>query len=326
MRTSLLRSLAAATLVLPAVVAVPTALAGAATVTLTVAAPSVAEECVEDAMALRVRKGARAHEPNAVSASAAAAQERSFARALLARGLATANPDGSVTAKVPATGATIDTYVHVITDATGAGAPKDGQIAQQMKVLNDAFAGTGFAFALQATTTTANDAWYVATPGTPAEEQMKSTLRRGGPDDLNIYLNNMGDGLLGWATFPAWYESDPLMDGVVVLTDSLPRGAAVPYDEGDTATHEVGHWLGLYHTFQNGCSANATRGGDQVADTPAEKSPAFGCPVGRDTCQAPGLDPIRNFMDYTEDACMTEFTPGQATRMQAQWAAFRAVG
>ena len=219
------------------------------------------------------------------------------------------------------TGGPITTYVHVIRDSSGAGNVTDNQIASQINVLNAAYAFTGYSFTVAATDRTNNSSWYTCSGGS-CETQMKSALHRGGKSDLNIYLNNMGGGLLGWATFPWQYSSAPTMDGVVVLSSSLPGGSAVPYNQGDTATHEVGHWMGLYHTFQGGCNGQ----GDGVADTPAERSAAFGCPTGRDSCTGrknPGLDPIENFMDYTDDACMNTFTAGQDSRMDTMVTTYR---
>jgi Pregnancy-associated plasma protein-A len=220
--------------------------------------------------------------------------------------------------------APIQVYWHVINKGTGTanGDIPSSQISGQITVLNNAFAGTGYSFVLAAVNRTTNAAWYTATNGTTAERDMKNALRQGSADDLNIYSNNMGGGLLGWATFPSSYASSPKMDGVVILFSSVPGGTTVPYNEGDTATHEVGHWLGLYHTFQGGCSTS----GDLVSDTAAERSPAYGCPVGRDSCAGKrfsGPDPIRNFMDYTDDACMNLFTSGQVTRIDAQWTTYR---
>ncbi|NIP17105.1 MAG: zinc metalloprotease [Xanthomonadales bacterium] len=219
----------------------------------------------------------------------------------------------------PAGTVIFDVWFHVVTDGS-TGLLTAGDIADQMEVLNDAYAGatgglatdTPFRFNLVNTTYTDNASWFAAGPGSAAEAAMKGALRQGGPETLNIYSTN-GGGYLGWATFPTGYGSDPEGDGVVILYASVPNGGAAPYDEGDTLTHEVGHWLGLYHTFQGGCS----RDGDLVSDTPAERSPAYGCPTGRDSCsnrKQPGDDPIHNFMDYTDDFCMFEFTPGQAFR------------
>ena len=221
-----------------------------------------------------------------------------------------------------ATGGTINVYFHVINKGTGIanGDVPLSQINDQIAVLNAAYAGSGFSFNLVGVTRTTNASWYTMGSGSAAEAQAKAALRQGGSADLNIYSANLGGGLLGWATFPSSYAGNPKNDGVVILAGSVPGGNAAPYNQGDTLTHEVGHWLGLYHTFQGGC----TTSNDGVSDTPAEKSPAYGCPVGRDSCKnKAGVDPIFNFMDYTDDACMDQFSAGQASRMASAWSTYR---
>lgn len=215
----------------------------------------------------------------------------------------------------------INVYFHVINKGTSAanGNISDAMIDQQMNILNSAYGVSGYSFQLVKTDRTTNTTWYNNCYGS-AERKMKSALRQGTADDLNIYTCNPSNGILGYATFPSSYARNPSLDGVVILDQSLPGGTASPYNLGDTATHEIGHWMGLYHTFQGGCTGS----GDSVSDTAAEGSAAYGCPSGRDSCaSAAGLDPITNFMDYTDDSCMFEFTTGQNTRMSDQFSIYR---
>lgn len=206
----------------------------------------------------------------------------------------------------------IPVQFQVITTATGAGNVTDQQLADQLSVLNNAYAGSGFQFTHRGTTRTRNTTWYNGCAKSSVERSMKRALAVDPAHTLNFYSCGLGSGLLGYATFPWYYAESSYMHGVVVLNQSLPGGSATNYNGGDTGTHEVGHYLALYHTFQGGCADP----GDYVADTPAEASPAFGCPVNRDTCPSDGLDPITNFMDYTYDSCMDTFTTDQHIRAQ----------
>jgi hypothetical protein len=195
----------------------------------------------------------------------------------------------------------------------------DQMIADQIAVLDAAFASMGFQFNLIETERVTNSSWYDGCYGNQ-EMNMKNGMTTASEvaTSLNIYSCNPSNGILGYAYFPDSNESDT-KHGVVLLHSSVPGGSAAPYNLGDTATHEVGHYLGLYHTFQGGCAKNADTGGDKVSDTPAERSAAYGCPVGRNTCKSlPGDDPIRNFMDYTDDACMNTFSTNQGVRAIAQ--------
>jgi hypothetical protein len=236
--------------------------------------------------------------------------------------------DSGVSPNVPAGfTVTVPTYIHVITDGA-TGNVTDAQIAAQMSVLNLSFSGfyggadSGVRFQLAGVTRTNNAAWF--TMNDFADEiAAKQALRRGGPNALNIYTGTAA-GALGFAYYPSILKYNgkkfQFLDGAVIHYGSVPGGFIEGFNLGFTATHEVGHWLGLAHTFEQGCIGH----GDYVDDTPAMLVPTGGCPEGKDTClKAAGLDPIHNYMDYSDDACYTQFTPGQAARMQAQYIHFR---
>lgn len=278
--------------------------------------------CADTTPSARLMEGSHAADPNTVTR----AQARAMERALQAR-LAQL-PTGSRAAAAPIN---VQVVWQVITRADGSGGVTNDQIARQLRAMNRGFKGltsgsgaeTPFRFTTRQVVRTPNSDWYNWTRDDD-DAPAKRALHRGTAATLNVYITNLGNGLLGYATFPG----GPLaLDGVVVLNESLPGGSAAPYNKGDTLTHEVGHWINLFHTFQGGCVGS----GDQVNDTPKQFDDSqvpggnvYQCNDSLDTCVAPGDDPVHNFMNYVDDACMNRFTRGQSARMLNGWNAFRA--
>jgi hypothetical protein len=307
------------------------ATAAAALLLLTVSAPAQAAlpvgeradaACFDPTTIGAGAKGGRAgdhdhdheHDHRAVSAAEQEAIESRTAELLRAKG--PARPEGSVTVPV---------YVHVMAAADGTGDVTDQQIRDQVAVLNETFSGgespaaadTGFEFTLAGVDRFYDDAWH----NDKQSNQYRRLTRQGGADALNIWLVEFP--YLGIATFPWDYRNKGEIDGIRVLWSSLPGGSEQNYNLGETATHEAGHWFGLYHVFQGGCKES--QGGDMVADTPAQSEATNGCPEGQDSCPSqPGIDSIHNYMDYSYDSCYDQFTADQSTRMSDMWAAYRA--
>jgi len=140
---------------------------------------------------------------------------------------------------------------------------------------------------------------------------------------LNIWVCNLSGNFLGYTTFPG---GDSLIDGVVVKSRAFGRieFVAPPFDKGRTATHEVGHWLFLFHIW--GDDAGSCLGTDLIDDTPNQSDATQGCPTfpAFDNCSLtqPGIM-FMNYMDYTNDVCMNIFTRGQSNRMRTVIDTFR---
>jgi hypothetical protein len=272
--------------------------------------------CYSPAEATSARGGQEAdhRELSAAEQKSIDARTAELLAAKRARGLAPA-PGKLAAASVPV-------YINVMRSSSGAGDVTASQITQQIAELNQNFAGgessaaanTGFSFYLAGTYRYNNNTWHTDGQSTT----YRSQTRKGGKNALNIWLVDFS--YLGIATFPWDYSSNPSIDGIRVQYSSLPGGSSTNFNLGKTATHEAGHWFGLYHTFQGGCTST----NDSVSDTPAQGSASSGCPTGRNSCSLPGVDPIHNYMDYSYDSCYNQFTPGQSTRISNMWTAYRA--
>lgn len=227
--------------------------------------------------------------------------------------------------------------IQSLTDKTKQAA--HDSIIKTIAVLNADFSTSSFEFELL-------NIVYTPQPlisSLEALAQLKSGLRIGSATTLNVYSGILPSTILGHATFPQDYSTEPLNDGVSVTTGSLASSLFANM-LGRTLTHEVntsiglfntkvGHWLGLYHTFNDGCAFP----NDFVADTRPQAQETIGCPINIKTCSRDDFDTLdkvrydeinalkpfdmtENFMDYTDDVCMKSFTKGQIERMNVLWA------
>jgi hypothetical protein len=226
----------------------------------------------------------------------------------------------------------IPVVVHVISTTTGVGDITNAQVESQIDILNEDYMAlpgtpgapgtvTAIQFRLEAINRVANNSYFNCSYPCTA---VKSALSW----DTNIYLNvytNLGAGLLGWATLPQ-QSAGAADDGVVCAWDAFGRNSpAVPYNQGRTATHEIGHWLGLLHPFQSGCGVATPPGcyssADLICDTNPDFPEHYNC-VPTTSCGAYQV-PIENYMEYTNDTCMDNFTPEQMNRMRCSMVTYR---
>ncbi len=230
----------------------------------------------------------------------------------------------------------IPVVVHIIQSSNGTGSMPDSRVFSQIEILNEDF------LALPGSNgepgTDVQIEFYLATEdpnGNPTTGITRSTNTTWYNDGgsywnslawdtnryLNIYTNSAG-GALGYVpSLPQGGIAGSNNDRVVILHSTFGRNAPFsPFNLGRTGTHEVGHYLGLAHTFSGGCS-NSYTSGDLIVDTNPESSPTYGCPGSRNSCGLPA--PFDNYMDYADDRCMNKFTPEQANRMRCSLINYR---
>ncbi|KAI9898676.1 hypothetical protein N3K66_007036 [Trichothecium roseum] len=211
----------------------------------------------------------------------------------------------------------------------------DAIVDAQWQVLRDSFSPHGINLTLNSTTRVVDDlagqsflVYEGPDLGWVSHDEEKAAYfkrtRRGGYDALNIhFFSKYSPGATGYCNWPTVittgdeddevFGQDACQLSAMTMPGFTPEdGGFEEWNLGHLTVHEAGHWFGLNHTFAGGCGEP----GDYVDDTPAQRTQVFGCPAEEDSCpDSPGLDPVHNFMGYTDDSCTNEFTPGQKDRM-----------
>ena len=237
----------------------------------------------------------------------------------------------------------IPVVVHVIHDG-GSNNISDAQIQSQIDVLNQDFrkisstngdgngVDTDIEFCLAKINPEGkctNGIVRINSPLSNHQTYQRSMLKELSYWDNTRYLNmyvvkniNNGSGTLGYSSFPG---GPPDEDGIVVRHDFFGKIGTASASLGRTTTHEIGHWFGLYHTFNGGCGSDICTDGDYVCDTPPVANPNFGCPtINSCSLDNPNVnDQIQNYLDYSDDNCKDMFTDGQKQRMHATLQTFR---
>jgi hypothetical protein len=220
-------------------------------------------------------------------------------------------------------GCLVPVAFHVITNGVD-GNLTDEQIQEQIGEMNRDFGGayggydTGYRFVLSSIDRTNNATWFTMVEDSKNQMRAMEALGIDPAHHLNIYTGDIA--ALGWSSLPWGVAENDIHQGIVIHYESVPGGNMTGFNLGRTATHETGHYFGLFHTFFGGC----TEPNDYVADTPEEAEPASGCPPDtEDTCPSPGSDPIHDYLDYSDDPCYDGFTAGQDARMDQTVTAYR---
>lgn len=229
------------------------------------------------------------------------------------------------TERLSTTDVVFPVYFHVITNSDGSADIGNQQLYDQLDVLNATYSKTRFKFSFAGVDRTKNSVWTDLHSNTQSELDMVNQVAIDPAYTINVYIVNkittsLNQTVIGYTFLPSAFSESSKLNRIIISSSTIPGGGLVGLNQGKTLTHEIGHYLGLLHTFEGECSIP----NDGVEDTPAHKSNE-GKPVdSTDSCaNYPGTDPVHNYMNYVDDDWMTEFTIGQMARMYPLVASFR---